>query len=148
MVQSHKGYLELGDHHSPNCPKSTNSVQSNRRTSTMSHASEHESHRRAREDDDDPGAHPSQRPRHNTNVPQGESLLPLLSARITASRVCFAPLAFASWASQSNPLHLSGRRVRQAICFFSRSLHVWRSGLYIRLWRLQVDQRLTQFASL
>ncbi|KAK0390696.1 hypothetical protein NLU13_0199 [Sarocladium strictum] len=37
----------------------------------MAHAAEHESHRRPREEDDDAVTHPSQRPRHNTNVPQG-----------------------------------------------------------------------------
>lgn len=37
----------------------------------MAHVADHESHRRPREDDDDAAAHPSQRPRHNSNVPQG-----------------------------------------------------------------------------
>jgi hypothetical protein len=48
----------------------------------MAHAGEQESHRRAREDDDDSAAHPSQRPRHNTNVPQGmKYILSTIQAR-------------------------------------------------------------------
>ncbi|KAH8171580.1 hypothetical protein LIA77_08347 [Sarocladium implicatum] len=37
----------------------------------MAHQADHESHRRPREEDDEASPHPSQRPRHNTNLPQG-----------------------------------------------------------------------------